>query len=212
MKTKSSMSTIRLAALLIVINGMVLAQDRREFGTTWKLTNTQEESKTIASDDYEIVIRLGTDKSLGAILATAIIEIKNKGSELLTLDTAKVYIVDGDGSPLEHDSPLMRQIREAEEVLAKNRAVRAELGSLLGRPGPTASDILAEKELKEKAKARREAEIVEVPPTAKITKEVWRWEYGSMPKVLTLSILGLKLGDITLKVPILEFTPETENP
>ena len=95
MKTILSMSTIRLAALLIVINGLVLAQDRREFGTTWKLTDTQEESRTIATDNYEIVIRLGTDKSIDAILASAIIEITNKSSELLTLDTTKVYIVDG---------------------------------------------------------------------------------------------------------------------
>ena len=60
--------------------------------------------------------------------------------------------------------------------------------------------------------ATREAEIVEVPPAAKISKEVWRWEYGSMPKVLTLSILGLQLGDTALKLPTVEFTPETEKP
>ena len=200
MKTKSSMYTIRLVALLIVINGLVLAQDRREFGTTWELTDTQEESRTIASDDYEIVIRLGTDKSIDAILASAIIEIRNKGSELLTLDTSKVYIVGGDGSPLEHDSPLAKIIQRNQEVLARTRV------------SATASDVLAEKELREKAKARREAEIVEVPPAAKVTKEVWRFEYGSMPTVLTLSILGLKVGDVTLKLPILEFTPETEKP
>ncbi len=212
MKTILSMSTIRLAALLIVINSLVLAQDSREFGTPWKVTDTQEESTTIASDNYEIVIRLGTDKIDGAIMATAILEIKNKSNELLTLDTTKVYLVDGDGSPLEHDSPLTRLIRENEKVLAESRAVQAELGSLLGRPGPTASDILAEQELKKKAKARREAEIVEVPPAAKVTKEVWRYEYGSMPKVLTLSILGLQLGDTALKLPTLAFTPETEEP
>jgi len=209
MNTTLSMSTIWLAALLIVINGLVLAQDRKEFGTPWKLTDTQEESRTITSDDYEIVIRLGTGKSSEAILVGATIEIRNKGSELLTLDTTKVYIVDGDGNPLEHDSPITKLIQENDKALANARAVQAELGSLLGRPGPTASDVLAEKELNKQAE---KGEILEVPPTAKVTKVVWRYEYGSMPKVLTLSILGLKLGDITLKLPILEFTPETDKP
>ena len=194
MKMKPSIALNSVLLLCLVVTAWTFAQDQRTDGY-WRLSDTTDEAATIATDDYEIVIRLGALEAVDEIWASVVIEMKNKSSNLLTLDPSKVFLVDDGGNPLDMESPL---IRRSNEQIRRNEVLLGNTGAL--------SDLAAERELREKEKGDRDGRVV-VPPASTVSQKVMRFKEGALPRTLSLSIFGLQIGDMEIKLPILEFSP-----